>query len=107
MLQYERRNERRKYENDLQALQRRMTRDLKKEKKEKKEEELKHRAEMIEQQVKFDEVVKQLRDNQHILRREEREAMERRIDEMERRHRADVENVQSRGDGGWGGGPSD
>jgi DNA-binding protein YbaB len=99
ILQYERRNERRKYENDMQALQQRMTRDLKKEKK---EQELRHRAELIQQNMKFDEVVKQLKDNEHLLRREEREAMERRIDEMEERHRAEIQNAQSQEDSGSG-----
>ncbi|PMD19902.1 hypothetical protein NA56DRAFT_602339 [Hyaloscypha hepaticicola] len=99
MLQYERRNERRKYENDMQALQQRMARDLKKEKQ---EQELRHKAEMLQQNMKFDEIVKQLRENEHVLRREEREALESRIEEMERRHALDMQNTQSQGDSSWG-----
>jgi hypothetical protein len=53
---------------------------------------------LIQQNMKFDEVVKQLKDNEHLLRRKEREAMERRIDEMEQRHRAEIQNAQSHGD---------
>ncbi|EGD89374.2 hypothetical protein H112_02992 [Trichophyton rubrum D6] len=79
-LQYERRNEKRRLTNEIEGMKRQLERDKKKH-----EEylELKFKAQQINEEMKYEEIVRKLRANGHLLRDEERQVLEMKIQELE------------------------
>ncbi|KAM5451806.1 hypothetical protein MaudCBS49596_003634 [Microsporum audouinii] len=89
-LQYERRNEKRRLTNEIEGMKRQLERDKKKH-----EEylELKFKAQQIDEDMKYEEIVKRLRANGHLLRNEERQVLEMKIQELEAN--ANAPNLQT------------
>lgn len=79
-LQYERRNEKRRLNNELEGVKRQLKMS---QKRQEEEVELKLKAEKVEDDMTFENIVKKLRENGHFLRKEERELLEKELRESE------------------------
>ncbi|KAK2733110.1 hypothetical protein FQN57_002302 [Myotisia sp. PD_48] len=95
-LQYERRNEKRRLNNELEGMKRQLQRDKKQLDEELK---LKLEAQRVEDEMKFEEIVKRLRDNGQYLRPEERTLLENKIKESEAAENGGSSNSKKKGRG--------
>jgi hypothetical protein len=79
VLQYEQRNERRKYDNEIQSLRHQFARDSESNKREM---ELLQRIDKLESTMKFEQVVAQMKENESKVRAEDREAFEKKLQQI-------------------------